>query len=385
MDSPVGSEARPGSGAWNSTDTSRRSLRISDPDGAISRHSRPLEPPSEPPPTPPSTDPWQVGRAPSTMLGSHMEEEEGYDHRSQVAPDSPTIPQTQLVSPVERYDNAVHEEQERRLRAASQSRASNNDGSMSPLYSPTWSNSTRGPGDLLHSPSNSFSGRLRGNSTTHYPQGFEPALGRIRPGTSSPVDTSPLNPDDIGRARGNSLLNTISFPPRTTSVANQKSSSYTLSSRKPSTESINSSVFDVVEGFNSSGPTSPSTQRHSVRSTESTSTARYRPDGRPPDYPGYAPLYQIPPVPPRGTSTGARSSLVLRGMDDGLIPVEFENSASHEAHMPPRQPDRSITPSSSFYKLKGFCKGAEEAQHGQLGFKKIKRPVGVRPSSMVEL
>ncbi|RYP91829.1 hypothetical protein DL770_002085 [Monosporascus sp. CRB-9-2] len=30
----------------------------------------------------------------------------------------------------------------------------------------------------------------------------------------------------------------------------------------------------------------------------------------------------------------------------------------------------------SFYKLKGFCKGAEEAMRGGIGFKKIKRPVG---------
>ncbi|RYP55829.1 hypothetical protein DL771_012296 [Monosporascus sp. 5C6A] len=37
---------------------------------------------------------------------------------------------------------------------------------------------------------------------------------------------------------------------------------------------------------------------------------------------------------------------------------------------------KHIGPNSSFYKLKGFCKGAEEAMRGGIGFKKIKRPVG---------
>ncbi|RYP53896.1 hypothetical protein DL768_001208 [Monosporascus sp. mg162] len=59
----------------------------------------------------------------------------------------------------------------------------------------------------------------------------------------------------------------------------------------------------------------------------------------------------------------------------GLIPVETEGSI-RGMPMPPRQPDCSIGPNSSFYKLKGFCKGAEEAMRGGIGFKKIKRPVG---------
>ncbi|RYO77950.1 hypothetical protein DL766_006204 [Monosporascus sp. MC13-8B] len=60
---------------------------------------------------------------------------------------------------------------------------------------------------------------------------------------------------------------------------------------------------------------------------------------------------------------------------EGLIPVETEGSI-RDTPMPPRQPDCSIGPNSSFYKLKGFCKGAEEAMRGGIGFKKIKRPVG---------
>ncbi|RYP11356.1 hypothetical protein DL765_007786 [Monosporascus sp. GIB2] len=40
------------------------------------------------------------------------------------------------------------------------------------------------------------------------------------------------------------------------------------------------------------------------------------------------------------------------------------------------QSARASSEGSSFYKLKGFCKGAEEAMRGGIGFKKIKRPVG---------
>ncbi|KAI0968232.1 hypothetical protein F4678DRAFT_206969 [Xylaria arbuscula] len=41
-----------------------------------------------------------------------------------------------------------------------------------------------------------------------------------------------------------------------------------------------------------------------------------------------------------------------------------------------REPDCTITTSSSFHMLKGFCKGAKEAQQGQLAFKRVKMPVG---------
>jgi hypothetical protein len=68
----------------------------------------------------------------------------------------------------------------------------------------------------------------------------------------------------------------------------------------------------------------------------------------------------------------------MRDIYEGLIPVDMENSTtSHDLSVPLRDPDCSITPYSSFYKLKGFCKGAEEAQRGQLGFRRMKRPIGV--------
>lgn len=64
-------------------------------------------------------------------------------------------------------------------------------------------------------------------------------------------------------------------------------------------------------------------------------------------------------------------------MDEGLIPVDMESPMRDEQSIPPRESDCTIGPFSSFYKLKGFCKGAEEVMQGRLGFKKIKRPVGV--------
>lgn len=369
------------------------------------RRSGPFDPPSEPPPTPPSANPWQVGRA-VTTLGVHLEEGDNHEQAPPVAPDSPTIPQTQLVSPEDHPlspfrspevdDGTMHEEHEQRMRAASQSRTSNSEGSLSPLQqSHRWTNSTQGSTDSMRSPTRAHSGFIRGNDTsTLHPYGHEQAISRRPSGTSSVVVGKPPRPTSravgaVGRDRGNSLVGNTGFPPRTTSVANQNSSSYVLSSRKPSTESINSSVFDIVDSLSPTEPTAPSGHRHSMQPITSPSTAHYQ-SGRfpPPKYPGPPPLYQTPPVPPRRTSgvtirsqsSGGRTAhggYGMRGMDEGLIPVDMESNISNEVPVPPREPDCTITPSSSFYKLKGFCKGAEEAQRGQLGFKRIKRPIGV--------
>ncbi|KAI0447818.1 hypothetical protein F4803DRAFT_558531 [Xylaria telfairii] len=376
---------------------------MGDVDRTSVRRSGPFDPPSEPPPTPPSANPWQVGRA-VTTLGVHLEEGDNYEQTPPVAPDSPTIPQTQLVSPEDHPlspfrsrevdDGTMHEEHEQRMRAASQSRTSNSEGSLSPLQqSHRWTNSTQGSTDSMRSPTRAHSGFIRGNDTsTLHPYGHEQVISRRPSGTSSVVGKPPRPTSRavgaVGRDRGNSFVGNTGFPPRTTSVANQNSSSYVLSSRKPSTESINSSVFDIVDSLSPTEPTAPSGHRHSMQPITSASTAHYQ-SARfpPPKYPGPPPLYQTPPVPPRRTSgvtirsqsSGGRTAhggYGLRGMDDGLIPVDMESNISNEVPVPPREPDCTITPSSSFYKLKGFCKGAEEAQRGQLGFKRIKRPIG---------
>ncbi|GAP87259.1 putative SH3 domain-containing protein [Rosellinia necatrix] len=372
---------------------SRLSSPTNDLDGTNSRRSGPSDPPSEPPPTPPSANPWQVGRA-VTTLDVHPEEEHDYERRPPVAPDSPTIPQAQLVAPGEKRlsslqtreedDGTVHSEYEARMRAASQSHASDGDGSMSPLQSHRWTNSTQGSTGSMRSPTRSHAGFARGNGgSTLNAQTLASGAGnpQFRPDSRA---TNNLG-RDRGNSLGNSLANNTGYPPRTTSVANQNSTSYTLSSRKPSTESINSSVFDIVELSPTEPPPAFGPHRYSVQSAESASTARHQSAGlSPPLYPGPPPLYQTPPVPPRRTSgvtvrsyaSGGRTGSGFRGMDEGLIPVDMENSISNEAPIPPREPDCVITPSCSFYRLKGFCKGAEDAQHGQLGFKKIKRPMG---------
>ncbi|RWA14703.1 hypothetical protein EKO27_g480 [Xylaria grammica] len=399
-------EAGPDSGLWTSTDALRSPRSVNDVDGTGSRRSGPSDPPSEPPPTPPSTNPWQIGRVPVTTLGVHPEEGDEYERRPPVAPDSPTIPQTQLVGPEnsplsrprsQEVDGGImHDEHEQRLRAASQSHASNSDPSLSPLQSNRWTNSTQGSTDSARSPHiRSYSGFIRGSdAATLHPEGHESTISRAPSGMSVAGNSS--RPDShavssFSRDRGSSLASPTGFPPRTTSVANQNSSSYVLSSRKPSTESINSSVFDIVESLSPTDLGGSSTHRQSVQSTASASTptAPYQiASFAPPRYPGGPPpLYQTPVVPRRTSgvtiksqSSGGRTAhpgMSLRGMmDEGLIPVDMEASASNEAPIPPREPDCAITPSSSFYKLKGFCKGAEEAQRGQLGFKRIKRPVG---------
>ncbi|KAI0555490.1 hypothetical protein F4679DRAFT_570033 [Xylaria curta] len=383
----------------------RMKLEVTDIDRTSSRRSGPSDPPSEPPPTPPSANPWQVGRAASS-LGVHLEEGDDFERRLPIAPDSPTIPQTQLISPEdnplsplrsrEADDATLHEEYEQRMRAASQSRASVSisEGSLSPLQqSYRWTNSTQGSTESMRSPTRAHGVPFRGNdNSTLHPHALEHVISRAPPGTASVV-RKPSRPSSravgaVARDRENGLASNIGFPPRTTSVANQNSSSYVLSSRKPSTESINSSVFDIVESLSPTERTAPSSHRLSVLPTTSVSTAHYQ-SARfpPPKYPGPPPLYQTPPVPPRRTSgvtirsqsSGGRTAHPgngVRGMDEGLIPVDMERTMSNEVVIPPREPDCSITPSSSFYKMKGFCKGAEEAQRGQLGFKRIKRPIG---------
>ncbi|KAI1426822.1 hypothetical protein F5Y12DRAFT_793552 [Xylaria sp. FL1777] len=371
---------------------------VNDLDGTNWRRSEPLEPPPGPPPAPPSTNPWQVGRAPATTLEAHPEEREGYEGQFPITPDSPTIPQTQLVSPAENrlshlrsreadYDT-VHDDHEQRMRAASQSRASNSEGSLSPLQTNRWTNSTQGSTESMRSPHIRTHGAfVRSHETSTPPQAH--GFARVPSGTA-PTGNLPPRPDSravgtLGRDRDNNLAGPPGFPPRTTSVANQNSSSYVLSSRRPSTESINSSVFDVVESLSPTDPGASPMYRQSVQST--TQTAPYQAAGFPPPrYPGLPPLYQSPVMTRRPSgltirsqSSGGRTAppgMQFRGMDEGLIPVDMESSISNEVPIPPREPDCAITPSSSFYKLKGFCKGAEEAQRGQLGFKRIKRPIG---------
>ncbi|KAJ3577697.1 hypothetical protein NPX13_g2867 [Xylaria arbuscula] len=363
-------EVRPESGLLNATEALQSPRPTSDFDGTNWR------PPLR----------ATLGATAGTTVSKSMA---GYERRPPVAPDSPTIPQTQLVSPTENQmdridshgaeDCAMHDEHELRMRAASQS-----EGSLSPMQTNRWTNSTQGSTESARSPPMRSHGTfVRSHENFTAPQGH---IGRALSGPSLTGHLSPIPnmrpasraASALGRDRDNSLVSHPGYPPRTTSVTNQDSSSYVLSSRRPSTESINSSVFDVVESL-SPTDTNPSTvHRQSVHSTQSTYQA-----AAPPRYPGPPPLYQTPVtarrtsgVTIRSQSSGGRTAHPGRRVDEGLIPVDMETSLVNEMPLRPRQPDCAITPGSSFYKCKGFCKGAEEAQRGQLGFKKIKRPVG---------
>ena len=288
----------------------------------------------------------------------------------------------------------MNDEHERRMRAASQS-----EGSLSPMQTNRWTNSTQGSTESAQSPPmRSHSGFVRNHENSTPPQ------GHISRAPFGPLVTGHLSPrpdmrsesraaSALGRDRDNSLVGQPGYPPRTTSVTNQNSSSYVLSSRRPSTESINSSVFDVVESLSPTDTNPSMAHRQSVQSAHSaTPTAPYQ-AAAPPRYPGPPPLYQTPVtarrtsgITIRSQSSGGRTAhagVSLRGVDEGLIPVDMESSLTNEVLIRPREPDCAITPASSFYKCKGFCKGAEEAQRGQLGFKRIKRPVGVSYEIMI--
>jgi len=397
----IGTGAGPDTGLWGDIEASRPPRS----------HSGPSEPPSEPPPTPPSTNPWQVGRTPLTKLALHPRDGENPGRRLPAEPDSPTIPHNQLVSPVDGPLASARprgvddtEEDERRMRAPSQSHASNSEGSLSPTHSHQWMSSTQGSADanrqVLPRPYRGFTSIQpvhQQENDTHalspHTQSHDHPGPRTRPVNSHVIVTPSSRPD--GRSLGGTHANGAGLPPRSTSVATPNSSSYVLSSRKSSAESVNSSVFDVVDddimGPGTSNASGVVGHRHSVPSTTSTSTSTaYHPATHPPPrYPGPPPFYQTPTgqLSPRrlfgsqspeghtahlGTSNGTGL-----GIDSGLIPVDMDASIPNDMPIPPRDPDCTITPSSSFYKLKGFCKGAEEAQRGQLGFKRIKRPIGV--------
>lgn len=394
LSSMMGAVAGPDEGL----EANRPPRSISDLDRSNSHRSEVSDATSEHPPRPPSADPWQVGTAPPVSPVEHPGEGDRWERRPPVPSDSPTIPQTQPVSPYgsltnplrirsrsdEPFNPTPRDDDDRRMRAASRSLGTASDGSRSPGKSNRWTNSTQGSFPRSHSGFNSAS-RSPANENNGWP-------GQLLHDNRSPSDTSsilgrtPSIPENsaVGSQGPKTSLPPIpSFPPRQTSLAKQ--SGGRRSSRHPSTESINSSVFDIVECMSPTSAVASSTHRNSVLSTEPLS-----PGHQPPEYIGHPPVYQVtsPSVSSDvGTITNHSSSTLTvrpgaglgqlpRGMDEGLIPVDMENPMPGEQPIPPREPDCTIGHSSSFYKLKGFCKGAEEVMQGRLGFKKIKRPVG---------
>ncbi|CAJ2512329.1 Uu.00g053440.m01.CDS01 [Anthostomella pinea] len=384
-------------------------------DRSTSHHSDTSETPSEPPPEPPSADPWQVGRPPPTGRNGHPAAGNRWERRPLLAEDSPTIPQTYPVTShgeptgplrLRKFDEGYHDDPDQRMRASSQSLGTDSsEGSRSPLQSHRWTNSTHSSSDSMRLPAQaqrSHSGFPRSNrSPSHsnenpgWPGKTHDAPASQAPSdTSSVLDTPSIPENSAVNTQGNlsprsSLSNNSNFPSRTASVTKQNS--HVHSSKQPSTESVNSSVFDVVDCANPTSPVTPGHRNSLQSTTSSTPSNTYSTSTQPPAYPGHPPVYEYSGGGPNrspGTTIRNHSSSTLtvqpnresfqyhHGPDEGLIPVDMEDPMFREPSMPLREPDCGIGPFSSFYKLKGFCKGAEEAMRGQLGFKKIKRPVG---------
>ncbi|KAI1498712.1 hypothetical protein F5X99DRAFT_392380 [Biscogniauxia marginata] len=386
-------------GTWEANHHHHPSVPISDVGRSNSNRSEGSDAASEPPPRPPSVDPWQVDRAPPLSPGEYPEDGYKWERRPTAPDDSPTIPPAQPVSPrgepvkplrIRSLDGDVdwtqkeNDDHDRRMRAASQSLGS--EGSQSPLQSHRWTNSTQDSSDSTrptataqvkrtHSGFINFSRSLSHNSEkpSYHGRSHDPPPSD----TSSVFGPPPAIPENSAIKSNGHSPTRKSQPPKAQVL------------RQHSTESVNSSVFDVVECMNPTSPiTSASAHRDSLYSTSSSNP--YSPNGQHPAsvaYPG-SPYSRTAPSMSSNTTVRNHSSSTLTvqpnaeaprtniGLDEGLIPVHAENPPSNDPQVPLREPDCSIGPFSSFYKMKGFCKGAEQAMRGQLGFKRIKRPVG---------
>lgn len=369
-----------------------------------SRRSEFSEPFSEPP-RPPSTNPWQLDRAPPTTA------DEGFNgeapkRRPSVYNDSPTLYPNALYSainpqnhdPEHRRLSTQREEDELRMRTASRSIAASSEGSFSPPpQNIRWTTSTYGSNDSTAASIGVGRQQQPPMEMSRSPPNGNGMIGNLDEHSTgrSPSDaslfsypSSYIHGDNVekSRARGDSLIGDQCFPPRQASL---QTPDQQLPKRQPSAESVNSSVFDVIEYASNGSGSMGNPKRNSALSAAPSSV--YSPIVlQPPAYPSHPIPYQLPgqadDSPSRPTSgqslatlagnSGPNSGEYSPTIIDGLIPVETEGSVQNMP-LPQRQPDCSIGPHSSFYKLKGFCKGAEEARRGGLGFKKIKRPVGV--------
>lgn len=368
------------------------------------------EPFSEPFPRPPSADPWQFDKAPPTASGEPLEGD-ALQRRMLVGTDSPTLYPTALLSAVNPHNQSIEErrasapkdDEDRRMRAASQSAGAGSEGSFSPPpQSARWTSSTYGSNDSTPAPLQASRKQKMSPDPGRSPTNGDEAVSKSHNHSTgrSPSDASQFSfPPPFARGetlekshgRGSSLGNEPNFPARQASLQTHNLNlQIHPPKRQPSAESVNSSVFDIIEYASSGSPvTNVNVKRSSMMSAAPSSP--YSPIVlQPPAYPSHPIPYRQPgrgDISPTGT-IGNQSMLTLQGDSgaetvrftpsilDGLIPVESEGSV-HNMPLSLRQTDCSIGPNSSFYKLKGFCKGAEDAKRGGPGFKKIKRPAGV--------
>ncbi|KAH7035429.1 uncharacterized protein B0I36DRAFT_318339 [Microdochium trichocladiopsis] len=374
----------------------------------------PTHPPSEPPPRPPSANPWDVGRAPRTKPDSQTPGHIPLPRRAPMS-ESPILhamssrgdlldsfnttrlDDTTAVSAAEEVDDW-------QLRAASQSIVAPSEASRSPDISHRWTNSTQDSYEA-GSPARQHSvaynelpktSRTMSTGTDHsgwqshsYSSHWSYAPSEVPPPMGSP-------PPVPNRSATRSSKKSLASPIRQTSLSGERPPHR---NRQHSTDSVNSSVLDVLEYSSSPNASVQGGPRSSSFSALSTHgfAANTVPRGGVSTHPI---LYEDTDVgSSRGSDTRstAHASMASAGSQaaglevaryaasvEEKIPVENDEYTSGlNRMMPPRQFDTSIGPHSSFYKLKGFCKGAEEMLKGNSTFKKMKRPVGGFAMSIV--
>ncbi|KAK8028913.1 hypothetical protein PG991_005969 [Apiospora marii] len=406
----------------------------SDLDRSNSHRSEISTTPSEPPPPPPTINPWQVGQPPPPFGSDGQLEDGGIPERRPVvsADDSPTLPAAvPVVSP--RAQQEGHRRHRSQHSVINEDAAQSDDEATQRLSSSSPVDMESGYGQIMPMRSASIAGhRVRANSAG---QG---GLGRTdirrtsaQSSASSSWSSRPPSAGSVHYIKSPPMIEhsrvtyaPTGYPPRITSLAEPKG--HTM--RQPSADSISSSIFDCVPYDDL-----PSPGHDTLRSPASPHSPYDYHGNRPPSYATVAPKYRhhmapnerpmtvisdtstltslvpppLGPLPPQPRSRTRsfreqnqqprefeqqqlqpppqqlqieagleRANTPGQRRDDpGIIPVETE---AHEeiGPMPSRKPDCNIGPHSSFYQLKGFCKGAEEVVSGGLGFKKIKRPVG---------
>lgn len=334
------------------------------------------QPPDLPPPRPPSANPWQVGSPPGPLpdaLDLPLDEGPAPERRPDDSPTLPAVPPRRRPLPAE--DQAV------------QARSS----SLTHIVMSTDDPTEQVPGASAVS-------RARANSAGQRPvspydtrrlsvQSFDSPVSPMQPRTSVQF---PLASDSIPE---NSAVG--SHQQYATwanySTQTQRYSSYNPPpprSHQPSIDSFDS-FFDILRARDASGagapaqtPTSPfgpSGAAQQSSSAERPSSEFGRVISIESSDPAGAALPRTP-LSAEGLEVVQQPEVPQRRSDPGIIPVVSEEP--EEPHMPPRKPDCSIGPYSSFYQCKGFCKGAESAVRGEAGYRKIKRPMGVGNSSM---
>lgn len=405
--SVMGSQAGPDLGV-DGTSASRANSRtasrpISELDRNSSHRSKKSTEPLEPPPRPPSADPWQVTRPLPLTPNAHIGNGSPVERRPPVTGgDSPTLPPALPIAPTRDRANSTRKDPHRLDTESWHQQGATVQIDPDSAYWRDRTTNGRSRGESLSKvglhekfrPSYSSYGsnelpRYSGQSfdsisdASRSPTNISPHFG-----TSSPAIPEDSAVNDYTHRLGNNT-GIVNFPPRQTSL-NQNSHP----PRQRSVDSLNSSIFDVVTDYGATSPVASTQRTSSVLSAAPGSP--YSVGGQLPQYSAPPPGYRSPIHSPTGTVNNHSSATIAtiharpqtggeplrspvfstRNFDEhpGLIPVASETP--EDPQMPPRQSDCSIGTHSSFYQMKGFCRGAEAVIRGGLGFKKNKRPLG---------